>query len=717
MSFETGFILNNRYRIVKLLGQGGFGAVYKAWDLNLSHACAVKENLDTSSEAQRQFLREATVLANLSHPNLPRVTDHFVLPGQGQYLVMDFIEGEDLQSTLDKSGPLPVDKVLVWMNQVMDALEYLHKRTPPVLHRDIKPANIKVTPEGKAVLVDFGLVKLYDSHVKTTMGARAITPGYSPPEQYGQGSTDARSDIYALGGTMYYLLTGIQPPESVQRVANDTLRPAHVVNPRVPAMIGNAIMRAMALSPDSRFSLIGQFRAALSGSTLPGLQPATVAPTSRADYGAYASTAAQAMSMPVKKKLPAWAVALIVVAGLGILGGLCAVIFTIPNLLPGSATKTPLVAAKKATNTPIPTDLPVATEIAFPTRTPVRLTSPTAGTGEGMVSLVGPYDGSISHNATDDLISVMNAGVSVSDFIVKVEFENPFSTSTAIWDYGFLFREQGFNEQYRLVIKGDNEWLVSYHTGDSDGSIVASGTLTNLDTSSGAINSVMLVAYHERGWFFLNDELVSEIDLSAIQISGNLELATGLYAGSEIDGYATNYTNFEMWQLNMSPQSGSLVHDEDGYIEEVGSDTFYQNFILMVTFANPYAASFGTFDFGFLFRSSDVNQQYRLTAAENQSWQMTANSGTADGVVVNSGTISNMDTTAGGLTSLRLSPRIHKAGSSATIRWSASWTFPKRLFLASPILPAACILAMKNPVIRPIIPISCLFHYPDTRFP
>lgn len=100
MPLQQGQVLNNRYRTVKLLGQGGFGAVYKAWDINLNKACAVKENLDTSPEAQRQFAREATVLANLSHPNLPRVTDHFSLPGQGQYLVMDYVEGEDLESLL-----------------------------------------------------------------------------------------------------------------------------------------------------------------------------------------------------------------------------------------------------------------------------------------------------------------------------------------------------------------------------------------------------------------------------------------------------------------------------------------------------------------------------------------------------------------------------------------------------------------------------------------
>jgi len=168
----------------------------------------VKENLDTSTEAQRQFLREAMVLANLSHPNLPRVTDHFVIPNQGQYLVMDFVEGQDLASLQQRQPALSLEHVIDWISQVAEALIYLHGRQPPVLHRDIKPANIRLTPDGKAMLVDFGLVKMYDPNLKTTMGARALTPGYAPPEQYGRGRTDARSDIYALGATLYKLLSG-----------------------------------------------------------------------------------------------------------------------------------------------------------------------------------------------------------------------------------------------------------------------------------------------------------------------------------------------------------------------------------------------------------------------------------------------------------------------------------------------------------------------------
>jgi len=161
---NSGQIINNRYRIINLLGQGGFGAIYRVWDLNLNRHCALKENLDTSRDAEQQFGREASILANLIHPNLVRVTDYFFIQGQGQYLVMDFVEGEDLQEKLQKnSGYLPVDQVISWVIQICDALIFLHSQNPPIIHRDIKPANIKITPQGRSVLVDFGIAKIYDA--------------------------------------------------------------------------------------------------------------------------------------------------------------------------------------------------------------------------------------------------------------------------------------------------------------------------------------------------------------------------------------------------------------------------------------------------------------------------------------------------------------------------------------------------------------------------
>jgi len=262
----TGTLLNRRYRIVRLLGQGGFGAVYRAWDLNLNRPCAVKENTDVSLEAVRQFSREASLLANLSHPNLPRVTDHFSIPGQGQYLVMDFIEGEDLREMVEKSfEPLPEEQVLPWIIQVCDALSYLHSLPQPIIHRDLKPANIRITPQGKAYLVDFGIAKIYDPQLHTTSGAKALSPGYSPPEQYGQGRTDARSDVYALGATLYTLLTSQRPPDSVDLLTATApkLPSVRSLNPKVSPALSMVIEKAMQLDRNLRFQNIEEFKEAL----------------------------------------------------------------------------------------------------------------------------------------------------------------------------------------------------------------------------------------------------------------------------------------------------------------------------------------------------------------------------------------------------------------------------------------------------------------------
>jgi serine/threonine protein kinase len=277
MALGPGVMLNH-YRVVKLLGQGGFGAVYRAWDIHLNRACALKENLDTTAEAQRQFEREAQILASLTHPNLPRVTDHFFLPGRGQYLVMDYIEGEDLASLVFRQGPVEANQAIAWISQIADALTYLHSQQQPVVHRDVKPANIRLTPDGRVVLVDFGLAKVYDPLLRTTVGAWAVTPGYSSPEQYGQGNTNARTDLYALAATLYTLLTGQEPMESIQRVVGSHLTPAHQVNGQVTPQVGRIIEQAMHLNPSQRYPATADFKRALertiggssSGPSLPG---------------------------------------------------------------------------------------------------------------------------------------------------------------------------------------------------------------------------------------------------------------------------------------------------------------------------------------------------------------------------------------------------------------------------------------------------------------
>ncbi|GAB4523294.1 MAG: hypothetical protein Fur0018_05940 [Anaerolineales bacterium] len=268
MTLERGALVNKRYRIVEILGQGGMGAVYRAVDENLGLEVAIKENLFTTDEYARQFRREAVILANLRHPNLPRVTDHFEVAGQGQYLIMDFIEGEDLRQRMDREGQLPESEVLVLGMAICEALTYLHTSEPKIVHRDIKPGNVKITPDGRVFLVDFGLAKIVQSGQATTTGARAMTPGYSPPEQYGTARTDHRSDIYSLGATLYAALCGALPEDGLSRAMEQaTLTPVRKHNPSVSRRLAAALEKALAVQPDERFQTAEEFRLALLGAS------------------------------------------------------------------------------------------------------------------------------------------------------------------------------------------------------------------------------------------------------------------------------------------------------------------------------------------------------------------------------------------------------------------------------------------------------------------
>ena len=267
MTLERGALLHKRYRIVEILGQGGMGSVYRAVDENLGVDVAVKENLFTTDEYARQFRLEAVILANLRHPNLPRVTDHFVIGDQGQYLVMDYIEGEDLRQRMERQGNITEDEAILLGAAMCDALMYLHTRKPPILHRDIKPGNVKITPEGHIFLVDFGLAKVLHGSQATTTGARAMTPGYSPPEQYGTARTDPRTDVYSLGATLYAALTGIIPEDGLARAMDNTqLTPLRKRNSKISRRLAASIEKAMGIDPADRFQTAEEFKRSLLGS-------------------------------------------------------------------------------------------------------------------------------------------------------------------------------------------------------------------------------------------------------------------------------------------------------------------------------------------------------------------------------------------------------------------------------------------------------------------
>ncbi len=274
----------SRYHIKELVARGGQGSIYKAEDLRLDgRLCAIKEVVpDTGAskehqeQTQSQFHREASILARLDHPNLPKVSDFFFYNGR-DYLVMDYVPGKDLHRVLEEARAnktfIPEKQILEWANQILDALIYLHSQTPPILHRDIKPANIKLTPNGPLKLVDFGLVKVMapeDNRTITVLQGKG-TVQYTPMEQYGgdTGHTDARSDMYSLGATLYHLLT-LQPPlEAKERFLypdkNVSLRN---LNPAVTLKTEQAIVHALAMHPNDRPKDVKTFQQELLGDTI-----------------------------------------------------------------------------------------------------------------------------------------------------------------------------------------------------------------------------------------------------------------------------------------------------------------------------------------------------------------------------------------------------------------------------------------------------------------
>jgi eukaryotic-like serine/threonine-protein kinase len=275
MALQIDSLLNNRYRIKAILGQGGMGAVYQGVDETLGIPIAVKENLFLSDEYAKQFQKEAKILANLRHPNLPRVGDYFYIENQGQYLIMDYIEGEDLRERIERLGLIPQSEAIVVGAVICDALSYLSCRDNPIIHRDIKPGNIKITYTGEISLVDFGLAKVMEGGQITSTGARAMTPGYSPPEQYGTGRTDVRSDIYSLGATIYAAVTGSIPEDALSRVTGKVqLTPIHEIIPDINKKFEKAILKAMEVDPDDRYQNPDDFKIALlEAGKLPNVLP------------------------------------------------------------------------------------------------------------------------------------------------------------------------------------------------------------------------------------------------------------------------------------------------------------------------------------------------------------------------------------------------------------------------------------------------------------
>ncbi len=272
-------LIQNRYLIVQLIGKGGMGEVYLAVDQRLGSAIALKRTFFAGDEALGSaFEREARVLARMRHPVLPKVSDHFG-EGDEQFLVMEHISGDDLSKRIEAAQkPFPVSWVMVWADQLLDALSYLHSHEPPIIHRDIKPQNLKLTDENHIVLLDFGLSKSSSGQTNlrpsstgggSTGSVVGYTPHYAPMEQIRGIGTSAKSDLYSLSATLYQLLTNTVPADSLSRADTmlnglpDPVQPISGINPEVPEDISAVIIRGMEVSQDRRFETARDMQKAL----------------------------------------------------------------------------------------------------------------------------------------------------------------------------------------------------------------------------------------------------------------------------------------------------------------------------------------------------------------------------------------------------------------------------------------------------------------------
>lgn len=292
-------LLQNRYRIIQRIGQGGMGTVYEARHEELGNSVAIKETFHTEDDGlRRAFKREARMLAGLQHSSLPRVIDYFA-ENDGLFLVMEYIAGDDLLKLLTiRQQPFSLMEVLRWADQLLDVLEYLHSQTPPVIHRDIKPNNIKCNKRGDAILLDFGLAKgtaIETSSIIASQSVFGFTRGYAPLEQILkadanwvqhlgvidpqkvnrilQTSTDARSDLYALGATLLHLLTNKEPAQAPTRALAlwsgkpDPLLLTNKLGSQVPLAVANVLQKIMALESERRPSSAIEVRRLLSEPT------------------------------------------------------------------------------------------------------------------------------------------------------------------------------------------------------------------------------------------------------------------------------------------------------------------------------------------------------------------------------------------------------------------------------------------------------------------
>ncbi len=545
MPLDVGEIVGDRYRVVKLLGQGGMGAVYRAWDTRLNRPVALKEMIpqmgidaEMLDQLRQQFEQEAQILGTLTHPSLVRVTDYFGW-NENVYLVMDFVEGEDLANLIYREGAQSEEQVLAWAEQLLDALAYCHKKG--VLHRDIKPQNIVITPEGKAVLVDFGLVKLWnpqDPETRTVMRG-AGTPEYAPPEQYdmGVGHTDPRSDIYSIGATLYQALTGQAPPTATQRMAS----PASFVTPRrvniaVSSTIEKIVLKALEIAMENRYQSADEMLQALKGDS----QTSVITPSRPTWESQATAPIAQAEAIPVAK--PKRGI-LLGLGSVGLVGLLC--------LLAAGAVLVGLYLLGSdgtATSTPVPPTAAIVAATAAPPTPEVSnvifqddFGNPASGweIGEYDTGDVGYKDGVyFVTSTTEDQVMWGVANRSFDNCVIEVDATQILAGPESNNAYGVVCRDQGNGDGYYLRISGDGYYGIAIAQ-DGEFEALVEWTRSSAIRQGNASNQIQAICNGSILALSANGELLVTTEDSTFA-SGDIALTATTYEGKGTEVHFDN---------------------------------------------------------------------------------------------------------------------------------------------------------------------------------
>jgi serine/threonine-protein kinase len=585
-----GHMLQARYRVVSLLGQGGMGAVYRAWDTRLNIPVALKEmvpqpGLDaaTLTGLRQQFQQEATVLARMTHAHLVRVTDFFEEAGNA-YLVMDFVEGESLADRIVRKGALSEKDVLTWASQLLSALAYCHSQG--VLHRDIKPQNVIIRPNGRAVLVDFGLVKLWDPsapHTRTVMRGMG-TPEYAPPEQYetAAGHTDPTSDVYSVGATLYHALTGQAPPTVTLRMADPTqFVPIRQVAPHVTSATEVAVLKAMDLVCSRRWQSAPEMAVALRG-RVPVAAPAIARPAAPRRQPTRVMADEQRSAPRRARRFPVWVLAL---GALGVLL-VCGAMLLVGGILvqqsqraaqqaaasaTASARKTAVARdeATRAAEEATATARARATAAAYAEATAMaeaRLYAPlreSSGwplvladdfSAEGNAWSIGDYSDSLvagsrsiddgvyrwKAEAFDDFVWWVIPDVdAASDLYLAVDARLIGGVSDA--QYGLVFRRVD-SENYYLLLVSDDGYFEFVGVSEGDWTLFVEWTETSA-LRPGEVNRLEIVAQGSQFTFYINGEYVGEYSDDGLT-SGKPALVVGLSEAG--DTSVVEFDNFEL---------------------------------------------------------------------------------------------------------------------------------------------------------------------------